>query len=69
MTVFAKQGSADLVAFTLHSEPLSLNYDEFERLMFAASWHMCQTHKKKDQFVVFLSETLSDVYKKAGVLV
>ena len=69
MVVFAKQEHCDPDRFVLHPEPLNLNYDEFERLLFAASWHVCLAHKKREQFIAFLSETLGDVYRKAGVLV
>ena len=69
MAVFAKQESTALAQFVLHPEPLCLNYDEFEKLLGAIVWHMCIMHKRKENFVSFLSETLNDIYRKAGVFI
>ena len=68
MAIYAKQEKSDPKSFALHPHPLSLNDDEFEKLLFAIACHMCRLHKRKEEFLAFLSETLDDVYRKAGVV-
>eukprot|EP00210_Caulerpa_lentillifera_P003279 g3130.t1 len=69
MTIAAKQMTSEIGSFVLHPEPVSLNCEEFERLLFVISYHMCLMQKKKEQFGTFLTETLDEIYRKAGVLV
>lgn len=69
MTIVAKQRTFEIGSFMLHPEPTSLNFEEFERLLFGIAYHMCLMQKKREQFGTFLTETLDEIYKKAGVLV
>lgn len=69
MTIAAKQRTSEIGSFVLHPEPMSLSFEEFERLLFGVSYHMCLMQKKREQFGSFLTETLDEIYKKAGVLV
>jgi len=69
IAIFAKQTSTIPEEFVLHPQPLSYNYDEFERLLLGIAHHIYITKKKGEAFEEFLGETLDSIYKKANVLV
>ncbi|KAF5840410.1 hypothetical protein DUNSADRAFT_16787 [Dunaliella salina] len=69
IAIFAKQTSTIPEEFVLHPQPLSYNYDEFERLLLGIAHHIYVTKKKGEAFEEFLGETLDSIYKKANVLV
>ncbi len=74
MAIFAKQparSSLDPERFQLHPQPLEYDYNEFERLLLALSFHMYLLKKRADQqtFEQVLGETLDSIFKKANVLV
>jgi hypothetical protein len=54
--------------FTLHPQPLALDYDEFEKLLLGLAHLLAWARKKGDAFEEFLGELLDNVYKRAGVL-
>lgn len=54
--------------FVLQPQPLSLEYDEFEKLLLGLALLQARLRKRVDAFDEVLGELLDFVYKKAGVL-
>lgn len=58
--------------FVLHPMPLSLDYDEMERLLLGTAHVLAWARKKRTAgggFEEFLGEFLDAIYKKSGVLI
>jgi hypothetical protein len=55
--------------FTLHSQPLALNYDEFEKALLGIAVVMARIRKRADAVDEVLGGLLDSVYQKSGVLV
>ena len=68
LVIFAKQPSLEPDHFTLHPDPLDINYAEFERLILAISYHLYLAKTRYDPFEEYLGETMDNIFKKAGVL-
>ncbi|DBA76978.1 hypothetical protein WJX77_003816 [Trebouxia sp. C0004] len=68
MSVFAKQTSDQPSQFVLQPHPIDLDYDDFERLLFAMTCNLHQQRKRKEPLEEYLGEIMDFVYKKAGVL-
>lgn len=66
IVIFAKQPENTPERFKLQPMPLSLNYDEFERVLLGMSYTMFMAHKRQDTFEDFVGEVLDYVYKTAG---
>lgn len=66
--IFAKQTALEPASFALHPNPLDINYNEFERLVLAISYHLYLAKTRYDPFEEYLGETMDHIFKKAGVL-
>ena len=54
--------------FVLQAQPLSLEYDEFEKLLLGLALLQARLRKRVDAYDEVLGELLDVIYKKAGVL-
>lgn len=69
LTVVAKQPNTQMETFVLQPSPISVNYNEFEKLVLCIAYHMYTIKKRHDPFEGFLGETLDCIYKRGGVLI
>lgn len=69
LTIVAKQTQNSMESFMLQPQPISLNYNEFEKLILCIAYHMYTIKKRHDPFEGFLGETLDSIYKRGGVLI
>lgn len=69
LTIVAKQPHTQMEKFVLQPNPISVNYNEFEKLVLCIAYHMYTMKKRHDPFEGFLGETLDCIYKRGGVLI
>jgi hypothetical protein len=56
--------------FELMSQPITIDYDEFEAIILALAFHQYSTRKLMDPpFEEYLGELMDRIFRTAGVLV
>lgn len=67
--LLARQSTTTMTEFLVKRVPMTVTYDEFERLLAATAYHVYTQEGPEEQFVEFLGEWMNNVFKKSGILV